>query len=115
MGSVGEVFIRSVIGDAAWHEMPESLKALFVDNGPAIVAETTGGDLQLAPTELARIGQPTLVVGAAASPPAFRDLTDRIADAIPHSRRALVEGGHLVNPAHPEVLRFLQGITAHET
>jgi esterase len=114
MGSVGEIFIRSVIGDAAWHEMPEALKAMITDNGPAIVAETNGGDLRLAPTELARIGQPTLVVGAAASPAVFRDMTDRIAEAIPHSRRALVEGGHLVSPADPEVLRFLQGITAHQ-
>jgi hypothetical protein len=40
-------------------------------------------------------------------------MTDRIAEAIPDSRRALVEGGHLVSPDHPEILRFLQGITAH--
>lgn len=114
MASVAEVFIRSLLGDAAWHEMPEALKAMFMDNGPAIVAEMNGGDLRLATTELARIGQPTLVVGAADSPQAFRDMTDRIAGAIPDSRRALVEGGHLVNPAHPEVFRFLQEITAHQ-
>jgi hypothetical protein len=31
-----------------------------------------------------------------------------MAAAMPNSRKHLVEGGHLINPADPAVLRFLQ-------
>jgi pimeloyl-ACP methyl ester carboxylesterase len=54
------------------------------------------------------IDQPTLLVAAAASPEVFRQLTDAMATALPNSRTFIVEGGHLINPADPAVLRFLQ-------
>jgi pimeloyl-ACP methyl ester carboxylesterase len=61
---------------------------------------------------LSTISHPTLVVGAADSPPEFHGMTDRIAEAIPGSRQVLVEGGHLVDPSHPEVIRFVQEVVS---
>ncbi len=112
METVGETMIRAVLGDAAWKKMPEELKRMFTHNGPAILAEVRGGDLALDPAALSTIERPTLVVGATDSPPAFREMNDGIAAAIPNSRTALVEGGHLVSPSHAEVIRFLQEILA---
>lgn len=110
METVGERFIRAIIGDDAWKGLPEELKRMFKDNGPAILAEVNGGDLAVDPAVLSTINHPTLIVGAADSPGIFRDVNDRIAAAIPNSTEVVAEGGHMVDPAHPEVIRFLQGI-----
>jgi pimeloyl-ACP methyl ester carboxylesterase len=106
--TVGETFIRAVLGDAAWDGFPAPVKQMFADNGPAILAEVTGGPLPVDQAALATIDQPTLLVAAAASPEAFRQVTDAMVTALPNSRAFIVEGGHLINPADPAVLRFLQ-------
>jgi esterase len=106
--AVGETFIRAVLGDAAWDGFPAPVKQMFADNGPAILAEVTGGPLPVDQAALATIDQPTLLVAAAASPEAFRQVTDAMVTALPNSRAFIVEGGHLINPADPAVLRFLQ-------
>lgn len=41
-GTVGEKFIRTVLGDAGWEGMPTPVKEIFRDNGPAIEAELPG-------------------------------------------------------------------------
>ena len=105
--TVSESFIRAVLGDAAWEGLPAPVKQMFADNGPAILAEVTGGPLPVDQAAPVTIDQPTLLV-AAASPEVFRQLTDAMATALPNSRTFIVEGGHLINPAAPAVLRFLQ-------
>jgi pimeloyl-ACP methyl ester carboxylesterase len=106
--TVGETFIRTVLGDAAWDGFPAPVRQMFTDNGPAILAEATGGPLQVDQAALADIDTPTLLVAAASSPEAFRQVTDAMATAIPNSRKFIIEGGHLINPADPAILRFLQ-------
>jgi pimeloyl-ACP methyl ester carboxylesterase len=81
---------------------------MFTDNSPAILAEVTGGPLQVDQTALANVDKPALLVAAAHSPEAFRQVTDAMATAMPNSRKYTVEGGHLINPADPAVLSFLQ-------
>jgi pimeloyl-ACP methyl ester carboxylesterase len=106
--TVGERFIRTVLGDAAWDGFPAPVKQMFADNGPAILAEVTGGSLQIDQAALASIDKPTLLVAAAHSPEAFGQVTAAMATAMPNSRTFIVEGGHLINPADPAVLEFLQ-------
>jgi esterase len=106
--TVGERFIRAVLGDAAWDGFPAPVRQMFADNGPAIVAEVTGGSLPVDQAALATIDQPTLLVAAAHSPEAFRQVTDVMATAMPTSRTFIVEGGHLIDPADPAVLSFLE-------
>jgi esterase len=106
--SVGETFIRAVLGDAAWDGFPAPVKQMFADNGPAILAEVTSGSLQVDQAALASVDQPTLLVAAASSPEAFRQVTAAMAAAMTNSRTFIVEGGHLINPADPAVLGFLQ-------
>jgi pimeloyl-ACP methyl ester carboxylesterase len=81
---------------------------MFTDNGPAIIAEANGGHLQVDQAALASIDKPTLLIAAADSPEVFRQVTDAMGAAMPNSRKHTVEGGHLVNPADPAVLSFLQ-------
>jgi pimeloyl-ACP methyl ester carboxylesterase len=106
--TLGERFIRTVLGDAAWDRFPAPIRQMFADNGPAILAEVTGGSLQVDRATLASIDKPTLLVAAASSPEAFRQVTDAMATAMPNSRKYTVEGGHLINPADPAVLDFLE-------
>jgi pimeloyl-ACP methyl ester carboxylesterase len=112
MEAVAEVFLRRVLGDATWEQFPAAARRMFADNGPAILAEFAGGGLRVDPATLARVQQPTLLVAAADSPAAFRQVTDAMAAAIPNTRTALVGGGHLVSPAEPAVRSFIQEVLA---
>jgi pimeloyl-ACP methyl ester carboxylesterase len=112
VGTVGEVMLRRVLGDDGWEAMTEPVRAVFRDNGPAIVAEERGGLLEVTAAELASIRHPALVVAATDSPPALADAMRAVADALPAARLARVEGGHLISPAHPAVLDFVDEVLA---
>jgi pimeloyl-ACP methyl ester carboxylesterase len=112
--TVGEVFIRAVLGDAAWEGLPATLREMFRDNGPAIVAETRGAGLDVSREELRRIDKPTLVVGGADSAEAFARTNAEIAATIPGARALVIGGGHLVTPGDPGVLAFVKEVLASE-
>ena len=54
--------------------------------------------------------QPALLVAAADSPPEFHEPIEAMADALPNARSVLVGGGHLIDPAAPEVLAFIEEV-----
>jgi esterase len=110
--TVGETMLRGVVGDEGWEALPEPVKEIFTANGPAIVAEERGGLLDVTVEQLGRISQPTLVVGGADSPPEFAEVTELVAAAIPSARIEWVAGGHLIDPAHPAVLGFVDEVLA---
>ena len=110
--TVAETLIRGVAGDGAWEGFPEQARQIFVDNGPAIVAELSGGMLDISLEQLGSIAQPTLLVGGKDSLPAFIEVTNVLAKAMPEARVEWVEGGHLINPAHPVVLAFVDEVFA---
>jgi len=112
--AVAEVFLREVLGDATWEQFPEEVKRMFIANGPAILAEFAGGELEVDTATLARIDEPTLLVAASDSPEPFRQITDAMASAMPHAQTALVGGGHMVNPAEPAVLSFIREVLAEQ-
>jgi pimeloyl-ACP methyl ester carboxylesterase len=112
MGSAAETMLRGVLGDAGWAKLPEPVRHVFIDNGPAIVAEERGGLLNVTPEQLAMIAQPALLVAAEDSPPALADATRLVAAAMPSARVEWVGGGHIINPAHPVVLGFVDDVLA---
>lgn len=112
MSTVGETMLSSVMGDAGWEGLPEPVKQIFTDNGPAIVAEHRGGLLDVSVDELGTIAQPTLLVAGQDSPPAFAEATKLMAKAVPAARIEWVEGGHIIHPAHPAVLAFVDEVLA---
>jgi pimeloyl-ACP methyl ester carboxylesterase len=111
--AAGVTLWRGVLGDDDYEALPEDTKARVAANGPAVLAELEGfmdGQPDLA--QLRTITCPALVVAAMASPPAFRSVSEDLAAALPGARLALVEGGHLITPADPQVVRFLQEVLA---
>jgi len=108
--TVAEVVFREVLGDDGWEALPDPARRIFVANGRAIVAEFRGGSLEVDETELATIGQPTLLVAAKSSPPEFADVVARVAAAVRDARVEWVEGGHLIDPAHPTVVSFVRDV-----
>jgi pimeloyl-ACP methyl ester carboxylesterase len=109
--AVAEALISEVLGEGAWLSAPEELRRILTHNGPAILAEVRGEWWPAADAAaLATIDQPTLLVAATDSRPELRDPTEALADALPNARTALVSGGHLINPAAPEVLGFIEDV-----
>jgi len=51
--------------------------------------------------------RPTLLVSAQDSPEPLRRVNDRLAEVLPRAEKVLVTGGHLISPAHPAVLDFV--------
>jgi esterase len=110
MDTVAETFLREVLGDAAWESFTQPVKEMFTGNGPAIVAELRGGDLDVSPEQLSSIAHPTLLVAAADSPPAFAEATSALASAMPAAQVEWIDGGHLIDPTHPAVLGFIDDL-----
>jgi pimeloyl-ACP methyl ester carboxylesterase len=108
--TVAEAFIGQVLGAEAWDGFSRDMTHMLTDNGPAIVAEFEGGPLDLDPGRLATVGTPSLLVAASGSPDAFREVTDRMSEAMPNARMVVIGGGHFVDPAAPEVLEFVHEI-----
>jgi pimeloyl-ACP methyl ester carboxylesterase len=87
MDGVGRALLTAVVGEEAWEGFPDEVKEMFTDNGPAILAELRGGLLDVDPSALASIEQPTLLVAGTDSPDPFRRGTELMAAAIPNSRK----------------------------
>ncbi len=112
MGTVSETVVRGVLGDGAWEEFPEPVKQMFTANGPAIVAELRGGYPEVTAERLGAIYQPTLLVGGKDSLFDYAEVIKLTAAAMPSARVEWIEGGHLINPAHPAVLAFVDEVLA---
>jgi pimeloyl-ACP methyl ester carboxylesterase len=116
-----EAVIRDALGDAAWESFPEKNKQMLANTGPAVLAEIKGhgmdlsdNALELDEDELAGIRRPTLIVTAEDSIEPCRLVNARLSGALPYTQTVLVAGGHLINPAHPAVLDFVDRIAASE-
>lgn len=107
--AVPEALLDEVLGEGAWGSLPEELRRILAENGPAILAEVSGEWwLDADAAALATVRQPALLVAAADSRPELRDPTTALANVLPNSRTAIVDGGHLIDPAAPEVLAFVR-------
>jgi esterase len=112
MSSVAGTLFRAVAGDAGWEGLPGEIKEELRGNSPAILADERGGYLDVSAEQLGTIVQPTLLVAASDSPPAFAEVTNLMARSMRSARVEWVEGGHLINPAHPAVLGFIDELLA---
>jgi pimeloyl-ACP methyl ester carboxylesterase len=103
--AVGETVLREVLG--AWEELPEVFRDVFTANGPALLAEIRGGERLADNSGLAALRTPTLIVAAEDSPESLQHGTDGLARALPQAQTVRVGGGHVIDPAGPEVLAFV--------
>lgn len=107
-----EALMREVLGDAGWEGVPEEAREILIGNGPALVAEVSGGYPDVTVDQLGTIEQPTLFVGAKDSVFDYRETAEVLAAAVPSATIAWVEGGHAIDPAHPVVLAFVDEVLA---
>jgi esterase len=109
--AVAEALIGAVAGEGAWRSLPGEVRKVMTDNGPAILAELRGElFLRADAATLATLEQPTLLVTAVDSPVALREPTEALAAVLPNARTVMVEGGHLIDPAGPEILAFVERV-----
>jgi len=92
--TVAEVVVRDALGDAAWEGFPDDVKRMFAANGPAVLAELRGGELEVDAATLAAIKQPTLLVAATDSIEPLRETTYAMAEALPNARMVLAGRPH---------------------
>jgi pimeloyl-ACP methyl ester carboxylesterase len=111
---VAETVIRDALGDELWESLPADLQALFAATSPAVLAETRGRGLDLSdepfalgPDELAAVATPTLLVTAEDSIDALRLVNEELRRLLPAAESVTVAGGHLIDPAGPEVHEFV--------
>ncbi|HEU0023801.1 MAG TPA: alpha/beta hydrolase [Thermoleophilaceae bacterium] len=109
--AVYEALIGEVLGGRAWESFPDEVRRILTQNGPAALAEFGYVDeVMPGAVAFATIDKPTLLVAASESPPEQREMTDAMANVLPNARTALVDGGHLIDPAAPEVLAFVEEV-----
>ena len=112
MDTVGETLVRLALSDSAWEQIPEEAREIFTGNGPAILAELRGGYPDVTLEQLGSVDQPTLLVGARDSQFDYSEMINIAANAMPAAQVEWVDGGHAIDPAHPVVLEFLDGVLA---
>jgi esterase len=109
--AVYKALIGEVLGEGAWDSFPDEVRRILTQNGPALLAELHYVDEVMPDAAgFATIAKPTLLVAASESPPEQREMTEAMADALPDARTALVGGGHLIDPAAPGVLAFVEEV-----
>jgi pimeloyl-ACP methyl ester carboxylesterase len=106
----GELLIDEIYEPGAWAAIPDELRHVLTENGPALRAELRGAWwLEGDPAE---IRQPVLLVTADDSRAELREPSEALAAALPNAELARVDGGHLIDPAAPVVLDFVADVLA---
>ena len=105
---VAETLIEAAVGPGGWEALPAEARDLFTANAPAIIAEIEGLNADLDEAALSAIEHPALLVSAAESPEILRRVAARLASLLPNVEEVRVGGGHLIDPAGPAVLRFVE-------
>ena len=111
--AVGEALVEEILGEGVWPQVPDELRRVLTDNGPAILAELNGEWwLEADADALAGLRQPVLLVTATDSRSELRRPSEALAAVLPNAQLIVVEGGHLIDPAAPEVLGFVRELLA---
>ncbi len=117
-GAAAGTVVRDALGEQVWASWPAELQDLLDGTSPAVLAEARGKGLDLSadpyvvdPTDLSTLRPPVLLVSGEHSPAPLRAVVERLADAVPEAAKVVVPGGHLIDPASPEVLAFVDRLT----
>jgi pimeloyl-ACP methyl ester carboxylesterase len=108
--AAAERFLVEVFGESYTDALPAPVQHLIRDNASAIVADCTAPAVPLNPHALVDIEVPVLVLRATSSPPALHAVSDAVAATVKQGRVEEVAGSHLINPASPVVLDFLDTV-----
>lgn len=110
-----EIFAKAVFGAGGYDDFTQTRKRQVQDNASETRAEFLGpGFLPLEASRVQEVETPTLLLNGERSIPLFKLLADRLAELLPHVKRAIIpDAGHMMpedNPAefNAAVLGFLQ-------
>jgi pimeloyl-ACP methyl ester carboxylesterase len=98
-------FVEDIaLGPGAWAQLPPELQQTFIANAPTWLDETREPEaLTLDLLTLESFDRPTLITHGDASPPMFKPIAQRVADAIPMaSRHTFIGAGHVPHMSHPD-------------
>jgi pimeloyl-ACP methyl ester carboxylesterase len=107
---VAAALFALVAGPGSWESFPPELREIFTTNVPALLADLRGDYLEMGEDEFRGLAQPTLIVCGVDSTVAPRRASARMAELVPDAELVDVPGGHLVDPAHPAVLAFIDRV-----
>lgn len=114
-----EVAMHEALGVGFWDSLPAEIREVLAHASPAVLAEMRGSGLDLSDSplelsedDLAGIRRRSLILSAEDSAQVLRLITARLSGALPFTESVLVPGGHLINPAHPAVLDFVDRVAA---
>ena len=102
------MLIDEVFGEGIWPQLPAPMRRILSENGPAVLAGQWWLDADA--EALAAIVQPVLLVAAEDSRAELREPSNSLAAAMPSARLVIVGGGHLIDPAAPDVLAFVREV-----
>ncbi|MEU4422111.1 alpha/beta fold hydrolase, partial [Actinoplanes sp. NPDC024001] len=108
--AAAEYLFREVFGGDGWEGMPGEVRDLLRSEGTAVLAEVNGDWTAPEAGTFRGLDRPTLLISAADSPAPFRAADQALAGLLPRVRHEMIGGGHLVDPAGPQVLAFLDGV-----
>jgi pimeloyl-ACP methyl ester carboxylesterase len=108
--AAAERFLVEVFGESYTDTLPAPVQHLIRDNAAAIVADCTAPAVPIDPHALVDIEVPVVVLRATSSPPALHAVSDAVAATVKQGRIEEVAGSHLINPASPAVLDFLDTV-----
>lgn len=113
-GRAAEAVVVAALGPATWSSLTDPVREVMNQAGDAVLAEARGSGLDLSADFLqsdcswvSEVTCPTLLVSAEDSPGPLRRVNDRLLEMLRDARAVVVPGGHLIHPAHPVVLEFL--------
>jgi pimeloyl-ACP methyl ester carboxylesterase len=109
--AAAEMFLRTVLGDAAYERMPRAFQDRSKSHWRAIRADSHALATYAPRYEsMTTITTPVLLVGGDRSSPYFRPTLDRLLASLPHARLEVVSGGHMLHAdAHRRFAELLLG------
>lgn len=101
--AAAELFLRAVLGDAAWDAVPPFLRAQLSGTWPQIRADMTSlARYRVDPEHLRAVTTPTLLLTGARSPAFLEAGVELLARVLPDARRDVVPGaGHAMHIEAP--------------
>ena len=99
------LFVEEVaLGPGAWDMLPPPMREVMIDGAAAFVAEQLDPDwASIDLGELANIASPALITDGDSSPPWFRPIARKLAEAVPGAAAHTYEGaGHAPHLTHPQ-------------
>jgi pimeloyl-ACP methyl ester carboxylesterase len=108
-----ERFVEEVaLGPGAWAQLPPEERQRFIRHATTFAEENADpGMYGIELATLADVTTPVLLTGAAASPPLFEPVLERLAATLPRAERhRFPDAGHLPHVTHPD--EYLDAVTA---